>query len=160
TLQFALACFYRAVPPWYPSSSPYCVLDGGWWGRDHGNNEGTGPDLLVKSIWGVYPAGGAFDYDQNTSIGQSPGREVGAKGLGIEPIFLSSFTYFLQAEAALTLGTTGNAEDLLVQGISASFDKVADYPGSINYSPTSDTAFLITDYKKQKYITYVKNQFE
>jgi len=159
TLQFALACFYRATPPWYPASSPYCVLDGGWWGRDHGNNEGTGPDLLVKTTWGVYPAGGAFDYDQNTSVGQSSGRELGAKGVGMEPIFLSSFNYFLQAEAALTLGTTGDPLDLLVSGISESFDKVAAYPASIGYGPTSDTAFLITPFKKTKYINYVKAQY-
>lgn len=159
TLQFALACFYRAVPPWYPSGAPYCVLDGGWWGRDHGNNEGIGPDGLVKSTWGVYPAGGALDYDQNTSIGQAAGREVGAKGLGMEPIFLSSFNYFLQAESALTLGTTGDPLALMIKGIEASFDKVAAYPASVNYSPTSDTAFLITDFKKAKYINYVTNQY-
>ncbi len=160
TLQFALACYYRAVPPHYPAGSPYCVLPGGWWGRDHGNNEGTGPDLLVKTTWGVYPAGGALDYDQNKSVGQSSSRELGAKGIGIEPIFLSSFSYFLQAEAALTLGTTGSAEDLLVQGISASFDKVASFPASIGYGPTTDTTYLITPFKKQKYINYVKSQYE
>ncbi|MBS1575988.1 MAG: SusD/RagB family nutrient-binding outer membrane lipoprotein [Bacteroidetes bacterium] len=159
TLQFALACFYRAVPAWYPVGSPYCVLDGGWWGRDHGNNEGTGPDLLVKTTWGVYPAGGALDYDQNISVGQSAGREVGAKGLGMEPIFLSSFNYFLQAESALTLGTTGDPLDLLTKGITASFEKVAAYPGSINYAGTSDTTYLITDAKVAKYINYVKNQY-
>jgi len=80
--------------------------------------------------------------------------------LGMEPIFLSSFTYFLQAEAALTMGTAGDPEALMLQGIQASFDKVAAFPGSINYSPTSDTAFLITDFKVQKYLTYVKNQYE
>jgi len=160
TLQFALACFYRAAPPQYPASSPYCVLDGGWWGRDHGNGEGTGPDLLVKTTWGVYPAGGAFDYDQNTSVGQSTGREVGAKGVGIEPILLSSFTNFMLAESALTLGTTGDAEALLVSAINASFDKVAAFPTSINYTPTSDPAFLITDAKKTQYINYVKAQYE
>lgn len=159
TLQFALACFYRAVPPWYPSGSPYCVLDGGWWGRDHGNNEGTGPDGLVKSTWGVYPAGGALDYDQNLSVGQSAGREVGAKGLGMEPIFLSSFNYFLQAESALTLGTTGDPLALMIKGINASFDKVAGYPASINYAPTTDNTFLITDAKRTQYINYVTNQY-
>jgi hypothetical protein len=159
TLQFALACFYRATPPWYPSGAPYCVLDGGWWGRDHGNNEGTGPDLLVKTTWGVYPAGGAFDYDQNTSVGQGAGREVGAKGVGMEPIFLSSFSYFLQAESALTLGTTGDPLALMLKGINASFDKVAAYPASINYTPTSDPAFLITDAKRTQYINYVTNQY-
>ncbi|MGC4037872.1 MAG: SusD/RagB family nutrient-binding outer membrane lipoprotein [Chitinophagaceae bacterium] len=160
TLQFALACYYRAVPPQYPPGSPYCVLSGGWWGRDHGNNEGTGPDLLVKSTWGVYPAGGALDYDQNTSVGQSSGREVGAKGVGMEPIFMSSFNYFLQAESALTLGTTGDAEALLVKGITESMAKVRDFPGSINYGPTSDTTYLITDAKITKYVNYVKGKYE
>lgn len=160
TLQFALACFYRAAPAWYTPGTPYCVLDGGWWGRDHGNGEGTGPDLLVKTTWGVYPAGGAFDYDQNTSVGQSAGRETGAKGVGIQPIFLSSFSYFLQAEAALTMSTTGDAEALMVKGIQESFAKVAAYPASVGYGPTSDTAFLITPTKIQKYVDYVKGKYE
>ncbi|MGC4036954.1 MAG: SusD/RagB family nutrient-binding outer membrane lipoprotein [Chitinophagaceae bacterium] len=159
-LQFALACFYRAMPPQYPPTSPYCILPGGWWGRDHGNNEGNGPDELVKSTWGVYPAAGALDYNQNISVGQSSGREVGAKGLGMEPIFLSSFNYFLQAESALTLGTTGDAEALLVKGITESMAKVRAFPGSINYGPTSDTTYLMTDTKINKYINYVKSQYE
>ncbi|WP_153798573.1 SusD/RagB family nutrient-binding outer membrane lipoprotein [Foetidibacter luteolus] len=159
-LQFALACYFRAFPPNYPATSPYCVLPGGWWGRDHGNNEGIGADGLVKTTWGVYPAAGAFDADQNTSVGQSSGRETGAKGAGMEPIWLSSFSLFLQAEAALTLGTTGDAEALLVSAISASFDKVEAFPATINYGlPTSDTAFLITPYKKQSYIDYVVKQY-
>ncbi len=159
TLQFALACYFRAVPTHYPASSPYCVLPGGWWGRDHGNNEGTGPDLLVKSTWGVYPAGGALDYGQNLSVGQSAGREVGAKGAGMEPIWLSSFTYFLESEAALTLGTTGDPLALLEQGIRASFAKVKAFPASIGYDPTSDTTYLITDTKVNSYVNYVKGKY-
>ncbi len=159
TLQFALACYFRAFPPNYPATAPYCVLPGGWWGRDHGNNEGTGPDALVKTAWGVYPAAGALNYDQNTSVGQSPGRETGAKGPGIEPIWLSSFTYFLEAESALTLGTAGDAVALLEQGIRASFAKVAAFPESIGYSPTSDTTFLITPAKVDSYVKYVKGKY-
>lgn len=155
TLQFALACYFRAFPPNYPPTAPYCIIPGGWWGRDHGNNEGTGPDLLVKTTWGVYPAGGALDYDQNKSVGQSPSREQGAKGAGIEPIWQSAFTYFLEAEAALTLGTTGDPAALLEKGIRESFAKVAAFPESIGYSPTADTAYLITPYKVDSYVNYV-----
>ena len=158
TRQFALACFYRASP--YPAGVPYCIVDNGYWGRDHGNNEGTGPDNLLKSTWGLYPAAGEFDADQNKAIGQSAGRQVGAKGAGIAPIWLSSYTYFLKAEAALTLGTTGDPIALTVSGINESFNKVKNFATTVGYTiPTSDTNKLITTYKQTQYTNKVKSLY-
>jgi len=154
TTQFALACHYRVSP--YPAGTPYCIVGTGYWGRDHGNNEGTGPDNLLKSTWGLYPAGGAFDADQNTSTGQSSKRVAGAKGAGQSPIWLSSYTYFLKAEAALTLGTAGDPQTLMLSGVTESFNKVKNFATTIGYSlPTSDTSKLITPYKQQRYLDKV-----
>jgi hypothetical protein len=170
TLQFALACYYRAYPANYPPTSnptigftttPYCIVGKGYWGRDHGNNEGIGPDNSLRSTWGLYPAGGAFDANQNKAIGQSTGRINGAGGDGILPIWLSSYTYFLEAEAALILGTPGDPETLLTQGVNASFNKVKGFAASIGYTlPTSDTTMLITTSNQQNYVNKVKSLYE
>jgi len=157
TTQFALPCLYRSDP--YSSSTPhaYCVVDSGYWGRDHGNNEGIGPDNLLRSTWGLYPAGGAFDANQNKAIGQGTSRIKGAGGNGINPIWLSSYTNFLKAEAALMLGTPGDPMALLKAGVDASFNKVAGFANSIGYTlPTTDTTFLITPYKQQQYEALVQ----
>jgi len=160
TTQFALACYYRTIPSQYPAGTPYCLVGDGYWGRDHGNNEGTGPDGLLKSTWGLYPVGGQFDANQNDQVG--PDFEAGAKGAGINPIWLSSYTYFLEAEAALTLGTTGDPEALLVSGVNASFSKVANFPTAIGYSlpAAADTTMTITAYNQQQYVNKVKSLYE
>ena len=52
--------------------------------------------------------GSAFDDDSFTSIDGTPG----AGGEGVLPIMLSSWVNFMLAEASLTLGTTGYAENV------------------------------------------------
>ena len=159
TRQFAIPCFYRTDP--YAPGVPYCLVDTGYWGRDHGNNEGIPPDNSLRTTWGVYPAGGAFDYNQNIAIGQSTGRETGASGNGINPIWLSSFTFFLEAEAALVLGTPGDPKALTIAGVDASFKKVAGFSPTIGYKiPTSDTTMLITPSNTQKYENSVANLYQ
>ncbi len=49
------------TPPAHYAGFPFCALPNGYWGRDHGNNEGTPPDGFLKTTFGVYPAGGRFD---------------------------------------------------------------------------------------------------
>ena len=159
TRQFAIPCLYRTSP--YPAGTCYCIVDGGYWGRDHGNNEGIPPDNSLRTTYGVYPAGGAFDANQNKAVGASSGRVTGAGGNGINPIFLSSYTQFLKAEAALILGTPGDPRSLLVSGVNASFSKVAGFPASIGYTlPTSDTTLLITAYKTAKYDSIVTGLYD
>lgn len=150
TTQFALACLYRTSP--YPAGAPYCIVGTGYWGRDHGNNEGIGPDNSLRSTWGLYPAAGEFDADQNKAVGQSATRSSGAKGAGIAPIWLSSYTYFLKAEAALTLGTAGDPVALTVSGVNESINKVKGFATTIGYTiPTTDTNKLVTAFKQKKY---------
>jgi hypothetical protein len=160
TTQFALACYYRPSP--YPANVPYCLVGKGYWGRDHGNNEGIGADGSLRSTWGLYPAAGEFDADQNKAVGQSASRQKGAKGAGIAPIWLSSYTYFLKAEAALMLtGVPGDPQALLVSGVNESFNKVKGFATTVGYTiPTSDTTKLITTFKQQNYVNKVISLYQ
>ena len=40
----------------------------GYWGRDHGNDEGTPPDNFTRTASGVYPAGGSFDGSEDVFL--------------------------------------------------------------------------------------------
>ena len=39
----------------------FCSMPIGYWGRFHGNDEGTPPDNFTRTAVGVYPSGGSFD---------------------------------------------------------------------------------------------------
>jgi hypothetical protein len=159
TTQFAIPCLYRTSP--YPAGTCYCVVGTGYLGRDHGNNEGIPPDGALRTTWGVYPAAGEFDANQNTPAGTGGTQVHGAGGNGINPIWLSSYTYFLKAEAALILNAGGDAKDWLTAGVNASFNKVAGFPAAIGYTlPTTDTNYLITSYKQSKYVGIVQGLYD
>jgi hypothetical protein len=124
------SCSVQSYPAHYPAGTPFCLVGQGYWGRDHGDNSGTPPDGNLRTTWGVYPAGGDFDANQGTSVSLSRG----ALGAGIDPIWLSSFTFFIEAEAALKLGITsaGTPRSLLDKAIRASMAKVLAFPATIN----------------------------
>ncbi|WP_299313990.1 SusD/RagB family nutrient-binding outer membrane lipoprotein [uncultured Aquimarina sp.] len=97
-----------------------CYIGGFYWGREHTNAQGIPADNLARTIYGIYPGGGAFDNDNNT-----PGTlNTGLNGAGINPILLSSYAKFIQAEAAITLGTTGDPRTLLEEGVRNHIAKV------------------------------------
>jgi len=121
---FTLPCAVRNKPTHYTASMPFCIFPNGYWGRDHANNEGIPPDKDKRSTWGIYPAGGSFDDSQ----GRAAILNDGAKGQGILPIWMASFTDFLRAEAALTLQTPGDARVLLQSAIRKSIARVVAYP--------------------------------
>ncbi|MBS1668727.1 MAG: SusD/RagB family nutrient-binding outer membrane lipoprotein [Bacteroidetes bacterium] len=126
-------------PSWYPSvpdKTPFCVVGKGYTGRDHGDNSGTPPDVNFRTAWGIYPAGGQFDANQGAAVTLT----MGGQGAGISPIWLSSFTSFVKAEAALVLGSTGQGtpRSLLLSGISASISKVLAFPSTVNYTVPSN----------------------
>lgn len=115
-----------ARPNHFGASDPFCLLTGlgtGYWGRDHGDNAGIPPDGFLRTIYGVYPAGGKFDANEDTGASQG----VGAAGRGIAPIMPSFLVDFLRAEAALTMGTADNPRTLLEKGIRASISKVVAF---------------------------------
>ena len=154
TLQFTIPCLFRAYPSHYPAGTPYCLVDNGYIGRDHGNAEGIGPDNFLRTTFGVYPAGGKFDDSQGTARKATDG----ARGAGIFPIWLSSFTEFIKAEAALTLGTTGDPRSLVESGIRKSFSKVFGYPATVGVTvPASRVPSQAT---QDGYVNKVKSLYD
>lgn len=124
---FTLDCQAIPRPPHYPEFMPWCVAStDGYWGRDHGNDDGIPPDDIKRTIPGVYPAGGAFDDNSFAGLGDLVGT-AGAKGAGIQPIMLASWVDFMRAEAALTLGTAGDPRALLESGVRKSIAKVISF---------------------------------
>jgi hypothetical protein len=120
---------YTAVDP----NMPYCVASiNGYFGRDHGNGSGIPPDGPIRTVWGVYPAGGLFD-DNSQQFTQERGT-LGALGQGIQPIMLSSFVWFMRAEAALMAGTGDDPRTMLQNGIEDSMDKVFSFSDKVDGS--------------------------
>lgn len=116
-----LRCITNQKPSHYGEGDVYCLpTTVGYWGRDHLNNEGIPPDGLLRTAWGLYPAGGLFDDD----AGRGVSLGAGGGGAGIHPIMMRSFVDFMLAEAALTLGTSGDAKALLKSGIEKSMADV------------------------------------
>ncbi len=127
-----LECLISPNPPHYPPGVPFCYGDiNGFYGRDHGNDRGIPPDGFQRTVWGIYPAGGRFDNDDKVRI---TGANDGAQGQGILPLWQPAFTEFVKAEAAITLGTTGDARALLESGVRKSITTVVAYPGTVGVS--------------------------
>ncbi|MEZ5042555.1 MAG: SusD/RagB family nutrient-binding outer membrane lipoprotein [Saprospiraceae bacterium] len=145
---FTLDCVPLPYPLHFPPGLPWCTasLDfgdpgkmfSGYWGRDHGNEDGIPPDGLKRTTWGLYPAGGKFDADDCAGIGN--GGKDGGLGAGIQPIMLASWVDFLKAEAVLTMGANGDAAALLESGVRKSIAKVMGFesvgPVAAAFKPT------------------------
>lgn len=129
-------------PTHYSTGDCFCLatnsLDpadaAGYWGRDHGNNDGTPPDKEKKTCFGVYPAGGLTDTNQGKKV-KNKGTD-GALGKGIGPIMLSSWVSFMRAEAALTLSTGDDAKVMLENGIRGSISKVFGFFNDASGQPS------------------------
>ena len=116
---------------------PFCALfdrGDGYWGRDHAEADGIPPDNTKRSTYGPYPVGGRFDDDDAESIDSGDGLD----GAGIWPIMMSSFTYFMRAEAAVRLGTSDDARAMLEAGVRESIATVQAFlpnPGDFTNVP-------------------------
>lgn len=89
-----LECGLQTAPFHYLASNEvFCGLSDGYWGRDHGNSDGIPPDGFLRTLHGVYPAGGTFD--DRSFDGQVNGDGLGGKG--ITPVMLSSWMDFMNA---------------------------------------------------------------
>jgi hypothetical protein len=122
-----MTCSVQSAPAHYlEGGHVYCRIDdnAGYWGRDHGNNEGTPNDSKKRTAAGLYPAGGRFD---DSSFKAIDGISLGANGQGITPIILASTVDFWRAEAALSPGGTGDAKALMLAGITKSLAKVRGF---------------------------------
>ena len=125
-----------STPSWWAPEEPYCLVPNingfnGLWGRNHLDNDGIPPDEAFVTVFGVYPVGGPFDDDSFRNVSGSAAVNEGLAGAGISPIMLSSYTNFMLAEAALTLGTSGNARTYLENGIRESMGKVISFGATL-----------------------------
>ncbi|WP_115463206.1 SusD/RagB family nutrient-binding outer membrane lipoprotein [Winogradskyella aurantiaca] len=136
-----LQCSVQDVPVHYlgtPFENIWCSLPNGYWGRIHGNNEGIPPDGFLRTLAGVYPAGGAFDDDRFEALSQGDG----AAGLGaITPLILASTVSFYQAEMAMVNNSPLEAKSFLLDGLAKSVTKVTSF-GS--FDTTADLSIAPT----------------
>lgn len=118
-----LACSLTDPPAQYVAGNyPYCSLPNGYWGRNHGNDEGIPPDGLLRTAPGVYPQGGQFD---DNSFGEiSLGS--GGGGAGITPFLLASTVDFWRAELLMATNPIA-AKPFIISGIEKSIAKVQEF---------------------------------
>lgn len=121
----SLECSLYSAPLHY-AGHVYCAVENGYWGRDHGNDNGIPPDGFLRTLAGVYPAGGAFDDSSYESKVNGDGRG----GDGITPVMLSSWTDFMIAEMKYISGDETGAKDAMLEGISKSVAKVTSFATS------------------------------
>ncbi len=157
-------CFGQAYPGHYATNlsnpytgasynMPFCLLiQGGFWGRDHGDNSGIPPDGQLRTTVGVYPFGGRFDNNQGANVAV----DFGGQGAGIQPIWQSAFTEFTIAEYELVLNNNvANARTRMESGVRKSINKVINFPASIGYSETIPTTRVPDAAKINNYVNKV-----
>ena len=88
--------------------------------------EGSNPgDDDVRALHGIYPVGGRFD-DNSCEL---RAETFGLQGAGIFPMLTYTMVLFMQAEAALELGTTGDPRELLEAAINAAMTEIGAFSG-------------------------------
>jgi len=148
----------------------WCSTFLGYWGRMHGNDEGTPPDQFYRTTFGVYPAGGSFDNQpdipnwdnfgglgaMNEGIKGAVGLGNGGQGAGIWPIHLASYSHFMKAEAAMWLGDAATAATMMEAGMNLSFEKVLSF-GSLD--PDADSNYFATSTEVSDFIAMKMAEF-
>jgi hypothetical protein len=122
----AIDCLNKPRPAHISAKQSWCAFEPGFYGRDHGNNDGTNPDGKALTCVGVYPYGGRVDLNPLTNLAyQGLTKEgQGANGAGIEPIWMHFFTDFVKAEAYQRLGIAGDPKAALAAGVTKSIEFV------------------------------------
>lgn len=158
-----LQCSLQETPThlqFTPDEEYWCSMRLGYWGRMHGNDEGTPPDNFLRTATGVYPVGGSFDGIADAfpyvgvfpNLGQQVGLGRGAGGAGILPVVMASFPDFWKSEAYLATGQPAMASMYFEAGITKSIDFVTDFgsrDATGDYSNAPD-ATTISDFIANK----------
>ncbi|HPI80195.1 MAG TPA: SusD/RagB family nutrient-binding outer membrane lipoprotein, partial [Cyclobacteriaceae bacterium] len=107
----SVPCALTAPPDHYTAEGqPFCTFEPGFYGRDHGNADGSPADARATTAVGAYPYGGRIDLnDGDPNYADATQQGQGGNGAGIEPIYMSWFTDFMKAEAVVRLGLPGDA---------------------------------------------------
>lgn len=144
-----LNCSLEEAPQHYLDGGfTFCWLSDGYWGRDHGDNDGGPPDGLLKTAHGVYPAGGQFDDDSFIALGLG----TGAGGNGITPLLTAHGVDFMKAEMNMVAGDMPSARTNMLDGLAKSVAKVQAF--LVGREAGADTSFepsatQVSDYSTQ-----------
>lgn len=144
-----LTCSLQTAPAHYVAGGyTFCGLPVGYWGRDHGNEEGIPPDGFLRTLTGVYPSGGRFD----DSTFRGTALVTGGQGAGVTPILLASTVDFWKAELALVAGNAPVAKAAYLSGIDKSIATVTAFAAKdAGHDATREpTALQITAFKAKK----------
>jgi len=135
--------------------APYCtVASNNFLGRDHGDWSGIPADDGLRTVVGLYPAGGAIGAPFEVV---DTGGEKGALGQGIMPIVMSSFVHFMKAELILEgVATSGNAKTELETGIRQSITKVTTFLPAQPGRPDQSTI----DTRTNTYVNFVLGRYD
>lgn len=155
-------CVSQLAPAHYlVGNYPYCNPAGnrGYWGRDHLDPDGVPPDGLRRTMYGVYPSGGRFDDDSALPVNNPA---LGAQGAGIYPIMLAAYVDFMLAEAALTLGTTGDPKALLSSAIAKHINYVRSFSVGTAEAGAITSFFSNTEHERLRdnYVAYVAAEYD
>ena len=149
----SLRCSLQDAPLHYVDGGfTFCSLPNGYWGRDHGDDEGIPPDGLLRTIYGVYPAAGMFDDDRFEGVEQG----LGGGGAGITPVMLASWVDFMRAEVAMLNNDPTGAQQFVMDGLQKSIAKVVTF-GALDGD--ADLSFAPTSTDIQDYIDNVDTAF-
>lgn len=149
-----LTCSLEDAPQHYIDGGySFCSLPGGYWGRDHGDDDGTPGDQFFITTYGVYPAGGSFDDNSFGDVAQG----AGGQGAGITPLLLSSWVDFMQAEVALVSGEVEEAKAEVISGAAKSIEKVTSFA---SLDADADLSFEPTDEEINDYLQDIEARFE
>lgn len=153
-------CVEEFLPAHYPVDMIWCMPGTrGYWGRDHLDPQGIPPDNLGRTLYGIYPVGASFDNDQPAPTSAA---NRGNSGAGIEPIMLAAYVDFMLAEAALTLGTTGDAKALLVSAATKHINYVRSWSLTTAEAAKIRAFQSDEDYNaaRDSYITYISGEYD
>lgn len=137
--QQLIRCSVQTPPQHYITGGfTFCGLPNGYWGRDHGHNDGRDPDGFLVTAWGVYPAGGNFDDDRFAGVAVGGG----GGGAGITPILTAAWVDFMIAEMAMAANNLPAAKTAMISGITKSIAKVQtfgalDGAADLSFEPTA-----------------------
>lgn len=140
----------------------------GYFGRYTGDATASPNDNALKATFGVYPAGGLYDnapinnlttaqtFIANTGATGSPKvvTNTDGSGAGIFPFITNAMVKFMLAEAALTMGTTGDARQLFQDGITASLNSINTISTTGGNSAPALSAATITAFVNNRLAQY------
>lgn len=157
--------FYRQTATYTVGFTP---TGNGYFGRYTGDATASPNDNALKATVGVYPAGGLYDnspinnltaanvFITNTGATSAPKTvaNTDGTGAGVFPFITNAMVKFILAEAALTLGTTGDAKQLFQDGITASLNSINTIATTSGNSASPMAATTITAFVANRAAQY------